>query len=103
MAGFRQFSLPQRYGTDNEAETAENFFPKELTVASVSQSPLPRFASLSDATMGVPESRSLLARFFRAPFADIDDRVARLLAASRAERAMREAAAMSDEAEPRRS
>lgn len=53
--------------------------------------------------MGVPESRSLLARFFRAPFADIDDRVARLLAASRAERAMREAAAMSDEAEPRRS
>lgn len=61
----------------------------------ISQVTLPRFASLSDATVSMPEKRSLLARFFLAPFVDIDERVARLAAASQAERAQREAA-MSD-------
>jgi hypothetical protein len=61
-------------------------------VTDVSQVTLPRFASLSDATISMPEKRSRLARFFVAPFYDIDERVARLAAADRAEREAREAA-----------
>lgn len=71
-------------------------------MADLSQVTLPRFASLSDATMGAPPQRSRLARFFLTPFADVDDRVARLAAANQREREARQAA-MSDAAGPRRS
>jgi hypothetical protein len=58
-------------------------------VTDVSQVQLPRFASLTDATMSVPQAKSRLSRFFLAPFADVDERVARLAAADRAEREAR--------------
>jgi hypothetical protein len=64
-------------------------------VASVSPGTLPRFASLPGAPVATSQQRSRFARFFLAPFADVDDRVARLAAASRAEREARQAA-MSD-------
>lgn len=61
-------------------------------MSDLSQVTLPRFASLPGAPTAAPQRRSKLARFFFAPFDDIDDRVARLAAASRAEREARHAA-----------
>lgn len=61
---------------------------QEPAVSDVSQQ-LPRFASLTDATMAAPQAQSRLARFFMAPFVDVDERVARLAAADRAEREAR--------------
>lgn len=58
-------------------------------MAVMSQMPLPRFASLPEAPGSVPQG-SFFARFFRTPFADVDDRVARLAAANRAEREARQ-------------
>ena len=89
----------------DETEAAENPVVKEPAVADHSQVSLPRFASLSGAPSGAPQLRSRFARFFQAPFADVDERVARLAAANRAERAARaaRAAAMSAADEPRRS
>lgn len=66
-------------------------------MADLSQVTLPRFASLPGASTRAPQQRSRLARFFFAPFADIDDRVARLAAANQREREARRAA-MSDAA-----
>jgi hypothetical protein len=71
-------------------------------VTDVSQVQLPRFASLTDATMSTPQAQSRLARFFLAPFVDVDERVARLAAADRAEREAR-TAFMSGAAGSRRS
>lgn len=71
-------------------------------MASVSQSSLPRFASLPSSPAAAPQRRSRFAAFFLAPFADVDDRVARLAAANQAEREARRAAATSDAAAPRR-
>ena len=68
----------------------------------VSQVQLPRFASLTDATMAAPQVKSRLSRFFLAPFADVDERVARLAEADRAEREAR-SAFMSGAAGSRRS
>ena len=102
MTEFRHFQLKRRCGTRGETNTAENPFVKEPAVADLSQVSLPRFASLSDATISTPEKRSLLARFFLAPFADVDERVARLAAANRAEREAREASMFAAD-EPRRS
>ena len=58
-------------------------------MAVMSQMPLPRFAALPEAPNSAPQG-SLFARFFRTPFADVDDRVARLAAANRAEREARQ-------------
>ncbi len=73
-------------------------------MAVIAQMPLPRFASLPEAANSMPQ-RSLFARFFVAPFADVDDRVARLAAANRAEREARKVreAVMSGADESRRS
>ena len=65
-------------------------------MASLSPSMLPRFASLPEAPSMTPV-RSRLHRFFLAPFADVDDRVARLALATQAERQAR-GTAMSDAA-----
>jgi hypothetical protein len=62
----------------------------------------PRFASLSGAPAPIAQPRSGLRAFFMAPFYDVDDRVARKIASQRAERAAREAAAMSALAGSRR-
>jgi hypothetical protein len=86
------FLRKNRRGTIDEAGTADDSFLKEPAVDPVSLASLPRFASLTDATMGLPQKRSHLARFFLAPFVDVDERVARLAAASQAERTLREAA-----------
>lgn len=67
----------------------QTLFPKEPAVAVMSQMRLPRFASLPELAAGMPQAGSLFARFFRTPFADVDDRVARLAAANRAEREAR--------------
>jgi len=58
---------------------------KELAVTSDPKAPLPRFASLPEAPASVAPLRSRLARFFLSPFADVDDRVARLALAQQAE------------------
>jgi hypothetical protein len=64
---------------------------KELTVSSLSQTTLTPFASLPG--LAAPAARrSGFAQFFLAPFRDVDDRVARLAAAVKAEREAREAA-----------
>ena len=60
---------------------------------SVTQTPLPRFTSLIAAEL--PRPRWRIAQLLFAPFCDVDDRVARNAAASRAEREARKAA-MSD-------
>ncbi len=49
---------------------------------------LPRFASLPE--MATPQQRSWLGFFCMTPFRDVDDRVARLAAGKRAEKAVRE-------------
>jgi hypothetical protein len=49
---------------------------------------LPRFASLPE--MAMPQQRSWLSNFWMVPFRDVDDRVARLAAGKRAEKAVRE-------------
>ena len=59
------------------------------------------FASLSGNPTRAPRQRTRLAQFFLTPFRDVDDRAARLAAASKSERAAREAA-MSGAAGPRR-
>lgn len=64
-------------------------------MASLSQASLPRFASLPGSPATAPQPRSRFASFFLAPFADVDDRVARLAAANQAEREARRTAAMS--------
>jgi hypothetical protein len=68
---------------------------------SSAQDSIARFASLSSGVMGEPAQRAGFLQTFLAPFRDIDQRPARLAAASRAEREMRHAA-MSAAAAPRR-
>jgi hypothetical protein len=70
---------------------------EEITVSSVPHQPAPPFASLSVAQ----HQGSGFAQFFLAPFRDVDDRVARLLAAAKTEREARQAA-MSAAGEPHR-
>jgi hypothetical protein len=59
---------------------------------SPSAQPFPRFASLPGTPGSVPSDPSWFARFFLTPFRDVDDRAARLMAAARAEREVRQAA-----------
>jgi hypothetical protein len=85
------------HGTANETAPAAVFHVEEVTVPSVSQQSTPPFASLSS----TPRQGSGFAQFFLAPFRDVDDRVARLLAAAKTEREARQAA-MSPVGEPHR-
>jgi hypothetical protein len=57
-----------------------------------SQEALAPFARLSGAPAPKPREQSRFARFFLAPFRDIDHRAARLAAARQAEREARESA-----------
>jgi hypothetical protein len=100
MAEFHHFYRHRRMARTVKLGDRE-LIPMEPAVVYVSQEPLPRFASLSDATMSASQQRSRLTRFFLAPFVDIDERVARLAAASRAERDSRKAAMFDGGGSPR--
>ena len=66
-----------------------------------SQESFAPFASLSAAPASMPVESAGWRQFFLAPFRDVDHRAARLAAARRAERELREAA-MSAAAAPQR-
>jgi hypothetical protein len=71
-------------------------------MATLSSAQLPRFAALPGSPAAAPHQGSRFAAFLFAPFADVDDRVARLAAANRAEREARRAASMSGAGAPPR-
>jgi hypothetical protein len=64
----------------------------EFVMLPSSNGALAPFATLTGVAMPAAQHRAGLAAFFFAPFRDVDDRVARKLAAQRAEREARQAA-----------
>jgi hypothetical protein len=74
-------------------QVAQTIFLQEFTVPPLSQQMPARFASLTPSP--TPSRGWGLAHLFTAPFYDVDDRAARLAAAAKRERELRQAA-MSD-------
>jgi hypothetical protein len=65
---------------------------EDLNMHFTNNAALPRFASLSDGLAVAPRQHSWFRSFWMAPFRDVDDRVARLAAGKRAEKAAQDQA-----------
>lgn len=81
-----------------ETDPAEDILSQESIVPLPQELPAP-FASLSPSP--APRHRWSIAHLFTAPFYDVDDRAARLAAAAKRERELRQLAMSSDAGEPR--